>query len=177
MELIRGAGRLELLKILLRYPNRKFTIRELALNAKVPYGTAWYAIKDLWEARIIELGLVGRARTVKLKNVNYVKRLIKLSEFPSPQISALSRIRKELAKIKEIKEAYLFGSVAKGTEVPASDIDIVLLVSKETNKQVDLHKLLSQSYTKLGVSIVPLNFTNKKEFDEFLRNKEKVKLK
>jgi predicted nucleotidyltransferase len=173
VELVRGAGRLELLKLLLEYPGRKFTIRELALNAKVPYGTAWYAIEDFWKARIIDLGLVGRARTVKLKNISYVKKLVKLSDFPSPHVSALGSIKKELAKINEIKEAYLFGSVAKGTEISTSDIDLAVLVSKE----VDFHKLLSTSYDKLGVTIVPLDFTNKKEFDDFLKDKEKVKLK
>jgi len=173
IELIRGSGRPELLRMLLKYPGREFTIRELAINAKVPYGTTWYAIKDWTVARIVEIGLVGRARTVRLKNIDYAKRLAKLLEFPSPHKSALGKIKKELADIREVKEAYLFGSVAKGTEVASSDIDLALLVSKE----LDLHRLMSTSYDKLGVVIIPLQFTNRNEFDNFLKQKEKMKLK
>ena len=172
MDLIKGSGRLILLQTLLKYPNREFTIRELSLLTKVPYGTTWYALNDWWQARLVEFGRVGKARTVKLKNAGYAKKMMGILEFPSPQVAAIGKIRLKFSKIKEIKAAYIFGSVAKGLEKPASDIDVALLVSKE----IGLAGVLSLFYDKYGVTVAPLQFSDKKEFDDFLKDKEKVKI-
>lgn len=173
MELIKGSGRFILLQTLLKYPHREFTIRELSLLTKVPYGTTWYALDDWWRARLVEFGRVGKARTVKLKNEGYAKRMMSILEFPSPQVAAMGKIRLKFGKIKEIKAAYIFGSVAKGLEKPASDIDVALLVSKE----MALADILSLFYDKYGVTVAPLQFSNKKEFDNFLKGKENVRIK
>ena len=81
-------------------------------------------------------------------------------------------LKKILGAKKDISGAYLFGSVAKNTEKLESDVDVALLV----NKKIDSSSLISTMHEKYGVKVVPLTFYSQDEFDDFLKDKKKVRL-
>ena len=54
----------------------------------------------------------------------------------------VSRIRERLSSWSDIRDAWLFGSVARGDATPASDVD-VLIVAEDLDS-ADLHERLSE---------------------------------
>jgi len=172
-EILTYKGARTLFETLAAYPNRQFTINELAKTAHLPFTTVWKLVKKFELAGIIETTLIGKSRVVRYKEGKFSKLLAEILRLSvSPQRFSLKELKRVLKKKKQIKEAYLFGSVAKGSERLESDIDIALLL----RKHFDIHSLLSEMYDKYCVRIVPLTFENNEEFEDFLKDKKKVKL-
>lgn len=173
LDLVKQKGAKKLFETLLKFKGRQFTMNELAKKANIPFGSLWRIIKKWESAGFIETHVVGKSRVVSLHETEYMKNiatLLKLSK--SPQAFTVESLKKEL-KNKSIKEAYLFGSVAKGKEKPESDIDLAVLVAV---RGFDANRLVFETYEKYGTKIVPLVFNNKKEFDKFLKDKEKERI-
>ncbi len=63
----------------------------------------------------------------------------------------ISGLRRALRSEPSVRAALLFGSVAKGTDTPASDIDVV--VDLQSDNQMDLRGLRRRLAGKLGRSI------------------------
>ena len=63
----------------------------------------------------------------------------------------VSGLRRALRSEPSVRAALLFGSVAKGTDTPASDIDVV--VDLQSDDQMDLRGLRRRLARKLGRSI------------------------
>jgi DNA-binding Lrp family transcriptional regulator len=163
-----------LLERLLKFPERRFTINELAKESGVPFASAWRLVKRWEPAGIIETGRVGKSVTVKLHKSEYldlVASLLKISV--SPQAFTVRALKEMLEKENGVKEAYLFGSVARGEEKLASDIDVTLLVGKGYNA----NDLVFGVYEKYGTKVVPLSFSSKKELEEFMADKKGERLK
>jgi predicted nucleotidyltransferase len=78
-----------------------------------------------------------------------------------------------LMRDARVKEAWLFGSVARGEERPESDIDVALLAGKGYRGEELLLKMLD----KHGAKVIPLVFGTKGELEGFLLGKERIKLK
>jgi len=138
-----------LLETLSKFPERQFTINELA-------------------------GRVGRSVTVKLHKSEYldsVSSLLNLSV--TPQAFTAMSLKALLAKEDGVRRAYLFGSVARGEEKPGSDVDLALLAEKG----FDANKLVFSVYERLGTKVVPIAFKSEKELDAFMAGKKGERLK
>lgn len=174
IQLVKYRGSRQMLETLLKFPNRQFTINELAKEAGVPFASAWRLVQKWEPAGIIVTGRVGRSVTVKLHKSEYldsISSLLKISV--SPQAFTAIALKGLLAKEKGVKEAHLFGSVATGSEKPASDIDVALLGEKGFNA----NNLVFEVYEKYGTKVVPLAFSSKKELDAFMVDKKGARLK
>jgi DNA-binding Lrp family transcriptional regulator len=174
IQLVKYSGSREMLETLLRFPNRQFTINELAKEAGVPFASAWRLVKRWEPAGLIETGRIGRSVTVKLHKSEYldaVASLLKISK--SPQAFTANALKELLAKEKKVTEAHLFGSVALGKEKPESDIDVALLAERGFNA----NNLVFGVYEKYGTKIVPLVFASKKEISDFMADKKGERLK
>ena len=172
LDLIKQKGARKVLETLLTFKGRQFTINELAKESNVPFVSVWRLVKIWEQAGIVETGVVGRSRIVRFRESEYTKRILELLRLSvSPQAFTAEALRKELKK-KGIKEAYLFGSVAKGKEKLESDVDIAILSVKE----FDVNKLVFGIYEKYGTKIIPLTFEDKAELDRFLKDKEGVRI-
>jgi len=66
IELIKGKGRVDLLRFLIENSDKEFTISELSRVTGVPFGTTWYAIRDWEKNEIVESKKVGKAKVVKI---------------------------------------------------------------------------------------------------------------
>lgn len=64
----------------------------------------------------------------------------------------IKKVVKELKKIKEVKAIYLFGSYAKGTEKPISDIDICVITEKNISRGKK-EEIVSNSGRKIQISL------------------------
>ncbi len=169
IQLVKYSGSRQLLEALLRFPKRQFTINELAREAGVPYASAWRLVQKWEPAGIIETGRVGKSVTIRLHKSEYldlVASLLKISM--SPQAFTARSLQKMLTKEKRVKKAYLFGSVARGGEKPASDIDIALLAEKS----FDASQLALDIYYRYGTKVVPIAFSDRREFKEFVSGKK-----
>lgn len=174
IQLVKYRGSRQMLETLLKFPNRQFTINELAKEAGVPFASAWRLVRRWEPAGMIETGRVGRSVTVKLHKSEYldsVAAMLKIST--SPQAFTARALKELLAKEKGVKEAYLFGSVARGEENLSSDIDVALLAGKDFEANI----LVFGAYEKYGTKVVPLVFSSRKEFNIFLADKKGERLK
>jgi len=174
LQLVKYRGSRQVLETLLRFPKRQFTINELAKEAGVPFSSAWRLVRRWEEAGIIETGRVGKSVAVRLHKSEYldsVASLLKIST--SPQAFTARALKSLLAGEKKVKEAYLFGSVARGEEKSSSDIDIALLAEKGFNA----NDLVFGVYEKYGTKVVPLVFMGKKEIKAFMAGKKGERLK
>lgn len=174
IQLVKYNGSRQLLERLLKFPERRFTINELAREAGVPFASAWRLVKKWEPAGIIETGRVGKSVTVKLHKSEYLDLVVSLLKISvSPQLFTARALKEMLGKEKGVKEAYLFGSVARGEEKLSSDIDMALLVEKGYNA----NDLVFGVYEKYGTKVVPLAFSSKKEIEEFMADKKGERLK
>jgi predicted nucleotidyltransferase len=163
-----------MLETLLAFPKRQFTINELAKEAGVPFASAWRLVKRWEPAGILETGRVGKSVTVRLHKSEYLDSIVSLLKISTtPQAFTANALKGVLAKEKGVKEAWLFGSVAKGEEKRASDIDVALLVEKG----FDANALVFGTYESYGTKVVPIVFENKLELAAFMSGKKGVRLK
>ena len=171
--LIKYKGARNVLETLLKFPERQFTINELAKTAGIPFSSCWRLVKKWEPAGIIETGRAGKSVTVKLKRSAYTRRAAELVQLSvSPQAFTVETLKKTLKNTKGVGEVYLFGSVARGEEKLESDVDLAVLAGRE----FDADALVFSVYERLGTKIVPLVFRNRKELAGFLRGKDGVRL-
>lgn len=80
---------------------------------------------------------------------NYLKyfKLIK-----SMNENLISEITNELKKYKDVEAIYLFGSYAKNTQKPISDIDICVITKKKISSKIR-SEILSSGSKKIDISI------------------------
>lgn len=69
-----------------------------------------------------------------------------------PTKETIQKVVRDVVKDYDIKEAYLFGSYARGEETPQSDIDLRFLCGKTLRIQ-DLYHIEKELEEKLGKSI------------------------
>lgn len=69
-----------------------------------------------------------------------------------PTKEIIQKVVSDVVKDYDIKEAYLFGSYARGEETPQSDIDLRFLCGKTLRIQ-DLYHIEKELEEKLGKSI------------------------
>jgi predicted nucleotidyltransferase len=174
IQLIKYKGARKLLETLVKFPNRQFTVNELAKEAEVPFASTWRLVKKWEPAGIIETERIGVSITVQLRRSEYTDSILSLLKISmSPQAFTVHVLKQLLAKESKVKEAYLFGSVAKGKEKITSDIDIALLATAS----FDTNNLLFAVYEKYGTKIIPITFKSKRELVAFMADKKVERLK
>ena len=172
-ELLAYAGSRQLFETLRSFPKRQFTINELAKTAKLPFTTTWKLVQKFERAQIVDVTLIGKSRAVRYKESPFSQLILKILQLSrTPQALSIPELKRILKAKKGIAWAYLFGSVAKNTEKLESDVDVALLLKQK----IDTSSLISALYEKYGVKVVPITFDSKEEFDDFLKDKKKVRL-
>ena len=134
--LLGAPSRVAVLSALLSNPDRELTGRELAREAGVSHPQAMEALRAFeWEG-VVRQRRVGRAGAWTANPDHF------LSEHLG-RLGALDLMaRRELLSMLEpplraagATEAYLFGSVARGTEEATSDIDVLVVFPSEANAE------------------------------------------
>ena len=151
-EILSSKIKVSIWKILHRYPEKRFSGRELARLLNVSPSRA---------SEILELfrkyGVVNRIRigntsewTLNKKSI-LVDKLLKIFKIEEKIYRDLkSKIFNTFHKEKSILKVILYGSVARGEEQPNSDIDLFILVKNEKDKD-----LVANLVHKLNISLLP----------------------
>ncbi len=135
--LLRGQTSVRVLKVLLRFPKREMTGREVAELARAPPQRVIERLHEFeWEG-LVERRVVGRSHVWKLVDdhvlVGALAPLLQIDLMSKRELrTALTRWAK---RQEGLIEARLFGSVARGDEKPASDIDLLLVVKDARAKR------------------------------------------
>ena len=173
LELAGRAGFRKVFGTLARFPRRQFSIRELAAESGVPFTTTWKLLRLLDRAGVVEMGRVGRTAAVSFRESEFSKRLAVLLRLGvSPQALCLDFLKKQLAKNSAVREAFVFGSVARGSEGIESDVDVAVL----SGKKFGASGLAARVFDEFGARIIFQEFSNKKDFDRFVAEKKGVRL-
>lgn len=148
----------------LTHPERAYTLRELMSIASKGRGGAALQIERLLAAGVlVEERRRGRQRSIKA-NTAY---------FLYPELSSIARksfgMKEPLLRAlepfaKDIQEAFVFGSVAKGTDGPRSDIDLAVI---GTASLIDLNSALHAAEQELG-RVIHLSLYDPQEWRELL---------
>ena len=162
--LTRSKLRTDLLALFFLNPEASYYLRELERRLKVSPGALARELKNLSAEGILQKEPRGREIFYQINRGHPLSKELKgIIEKTSGIPTALSR---GLHELKNIREAYLYGSVVTGKMEAGSDIDL-LLVGKETDL---LRKLLDDLQRKFGRMINAVTYAPA-EFDKKRRDK------
>lgn len=125
------------MRVLLSYPEREMTGREIASLAQAPPLRVIERLHDLEREGLVDRRAVGPAHLWKLDRSHFlVERLTSLFHIDADAQSELrGSILKWAQGLPGVREVWLFGSVARREEKPDSDVDVLLVVANEGAKR------------------------------------------
>lgn len=137
----------------LLHPDRSFTLRELLRLADSGRGSAQKQVERLIDSGV----LLEDARRGIQRSIRANTEFIFYSELRSiarKSFGAVEPLKEALTPFaKEIRSAFVFGSVAKGTDSYRSDIDMIVVGNVSL---LELSEALHEAETKL---MRPINFS------------------
>lgn len=153
-------GRVELIRTLKSYPERDFTVNELARTAKIPPMTAWRAVKDLRKAGFVKTRRVGNSMSVTLAAEHDRLRTLRLIPETDPHRSAAKDYSKRLSGQAWLVECRLFGTIGRGEHTPGDEVDVAVVfdekaVEEEAAREAAI-ELAAEIKAETNVSIAPL---------------------
>jgi predicted nucleotidyltransferase len=137
-EILGTKSGVKILRTLCRYPTKEFTESELARISKVGQKTVNRAMPKYASHGVVSAITIGKANVYRLNQEHYiVKQLRSLFRGEERAKSELKRLLETTFKRDgTVVSVAIFGSVARGEEKPASDIDVFILTrDKEGAKE------------------------------------------
>ncbi len=156
---------ISLLRTMINYQGKIFTIRGLAEEAKVTPNETALTIHDLERFGIVKIQPVGRAYQLELNKKSYIldKIIEPMIESEKNTMSEMLELLKKYLDTEKIISAVIFGSVVKGQEKMDSDIDLLVVSNDHGHAIKQISEVEDQIFTIFRGSISPVVFT-KKEF-------------
>ena len=151
-----------IVEALLVNPKRRFTVRELSIQARTSYATTWRTVEEL---RVLGALTAERVGTSQYLSVNEDSALLRDLERMrslelSPHRAAAREFARRLANVPPVKKAVLFGSVAEGREAAGSDVDIAIVLSRRSKRAMDrIYTAVSEVQDRTGMKVVPMIVT------------------
>ena len=156
---------ISLLRTMINYQGKIFTIRGLAEEAKVTPNETALTIHDLERFGVVKIQPVGRAYQLELNKKSYIlgKIIEPMIESEKNTMSEMLELLKKYLDTTKIFSAAIFGSVVKGQEKKDSDIDLLVVSNDHGHAIKQISEVEDQIFTIFHGSISPVIFT-KKEF-------------
>jgi len=152
-----------LLRTMINYRKKIFTMRGLANEAKVSHNETALTIHDLEKLGIVKIQPVGRAYQLELNEQSYIlnKVIEPIIEAEKNTVNGLIQLLKKHLDTKKVISAAIFGSVVKSQEKLESDMDL-LVITNDHDYAIGLISGASEyAFTKFHVGISPIIFTEK----------------
>lgn len=160
--------KVKILRVLCKYPSKRFTIRELARLIHCTHTPVLKSIPDLQEMNLIRLEKHGTANLLTFNTKSYLFSL--LHSLFIAETSTKQELKKELATLlPETKMVALFGSICAGTETAHSDIDLLIVTNTKKKIKKEIDEMRKNMTDKFGNLLSPKIFTEA----EFKANKNK----
>lgn len=148
---------------------KRMYVNELARLIEEEPKNTHRSLLSLLDAGMLASEYVGKERYFFLNRDNALIGEMKKIYLKSYGIEVL--LRRALMSVKGLKEAYIFGSFAAGTQNPDSDIDLLLV---GTHTTLDAEKVVRSVGKQVGREINTVNmsqgelFEKKKHKDQFV---------
>jgi hypothetical protein len=128
-EILGGKANVRVLRALVRYRGKVFTVRELAKAAEISHPQASKVLKGLESRGVVRLQPVGRAHQVSLNEESYVLKSVVEPLFAAERdtVASLVSAIRPFFEDERIVSVAIFGSVARGLERETSDIDLLVI--------------------------------------------------
>jgi len=183
IEVLARKGRVDIIRTLKAFPERNFTINELAKVSKVPTMTTWRSVKDLKKVGLVRTRKFGNSIGVSMTDDRELLRSLRLVADTDPQRSAARMFAARLSENSWISEFRLFGSIGRGEHAPGEEVDVAVVYDdssvSETDAKLEASKMAEGIREETNVTIVPLCITQKEMarkggFAAELRDKEVI---
>jgi predicted nucleotidyltransferase len=159
------SGRIDLIRTLKAYPDRDFTVNELARTARVPTMTAWRAVKELKRAGLVKTRKVGNATSVKITDDRERLRTLRMIPETDPQRGAALDFASRLGESPWLRECRLFGSIGRGEHSPGEEVDVAVVYDDQAVNEPEAKEaasaLAKSVMAETNVTIVPFTIALK----------------
>ena len=150
--LITSQARVEILKLLFLSSSSRHYLREIAILTQQPVRAVQRELARLEAAELIQSTREGNRKYFQANSTSPV--FLELRALLVKTVGLSDLIRENLSlEPDSILVAFLFGSFARGTESPTSDVDL-MVIGDITSR--DLARLLTPARDKLGREINPV---------------------
>jgi predicted nucleotidyltransferase len=161
---------IRLLRILVRYRGKVFTVRELSVAAGVSHPQASAVLKGLERRGVVKLQPVGRAYQVSLNEESYIiKSMIEpLFTAERDTVNSLVSAIRPFLNDTRILSAAIFGSVASGEEGATSDVDVLIITDDRDLANKRAAGATAAIVPRFGHGLSPLIFSK----ERFIRDRD-----
>ncbi len=163
LEVLGNKVTLVLLRTMVKYEGKIFTVRGLAKQAQVSPNETALIIHELENFGIVKIQPIGRAYQLELNKKSYI-----LNEIIKPMIVAEKNTFDELVDLlkkyldtRKIISAVIFGSVVKRQEKLDSDIDLLVVSNDHDHAIAQISKASEQVFSIFHGNLSPIVFTEK----------------
>ncbi|MGI0047065.1 MAG: nucleotidyltransferase domain-containing protein [Nitrosotalea sp.] len=152
-----------LLRTMVNYRGKIFTVRGLADEAKVSSSETALVIHELEKFGIVKIQPIGRAYRLELNEESYLlKKVIEpIIKAEKNTIAELVQVLEQYLDTRKIISAAIFGSVATGEEKIDSDIDLLVISNDKDHAITMISNAIQQVFSLFHGSLSPLVFTEK----------------
>jgi predicted nucleotidyltransferase len=131
-----AAYRRQVLALLLLHPERKLHVREISRLTGTPAGTMNKELSRLHEAGLLEREQVGNQLRYSANRSHQIYQ--ELAGILRKTVGVADVLVEALAPIaRDIEIAFIFGSIARGTESPGSDVDLLVVGDLDFGTVID----------------------------------------
>jgi predicted nucleotidyltransferase len=146
------------LGVLFGNPGRSFYANELIALARSGTGAVQRELRRLEASGLVTVTRVGNQKHYQANPSSPV--FEELRTLVLKTVGLADVLRATLAPMsKDIRAAFVYGSIAKGQDTAASDIDLMVVSDRLTH--ADLFAALEQATTQLGRKVAPTMYSSK----------------
>jgi predicted nucleotidyltransferase len=128
VEILFGAYRRQILALLLLHPDESFYVREIGRMTGVPAGSLHRELRLLNDAGLLQRSLAGNQVRYQVDRACPIQE--ELASIFRKTAGLADVLREALAALAgKIRLAFIFGSVARGTQRTPSDVDVLVVGS------------------------------------------------
>lgn len=157
IEILGSKASIRVLKAFLRYRGKVFTIRELARTAQVSHPEVSKQLKALERRGVVKIQPVGRAQQVSLNEESYILKSVLEPLFKAEEatVSELASTIRPFFDNDWVSSVAIFGSVARGLQGKASDIDLLIISDNKEQANECIAKATIAALSRFGVGLSP----------------------
>jgi len=171
-KLTKSKTREKILRLFFSNPSKKYYLRELERIVNVSVGNIRRELLSLEKKGIFESKKVGNLLYYHLNKEHPLYKEIKKIVFKS--IGVEGRMRQAIKSLRNIDNAFIYGSFAKDAEDSFSDIDLFVIGNPDSDRLLDIiNKLEKEFQREINYTVVSgQEFSEKKKNnnDYFLKN-------
>jgi len=155
----------KVLGLLFGHPDRSFYSNEIAKLGKTGNGSLQRELERLTASGVVEMKLIGRQKHYQANNKSVLYQEVRSITLKTFGLADVLRVALR-DHLSAIRYAFIFGSIAKGTDTTSSDIDVMVIA--DGLEYSELFESLTKAEATLGRKVSPTLYSPA----DFLRKKQ-----